>query len=110
MRPIDADKITPDCEVIKSIVALHKKCKLQHKEGCFASTCEECLARSFSETYNHNLPLISDSHSPAKIKIIGGDCICPSCGFNYGQDSVRKSLKYWHQDYCKNCGQALDWE
>lgn len=39
---IDINKITADCELIKSILSLHRKCKLKHKEGCFADTCEEC--------------------------------------------------------------------
>ena len=54
---IDISKITPDCGLIKSIVALHKKCKLKHKEGCFADTCEECLARTFNGYHNHLLSL-----------------------------------------------------
>ena len=58
MRSIDADKITPDSELVKSIVALHKECGLRHKEGCLADSCEECLARWFSGAYDHLLPLI----------------------------------------------------
>lgn len=54
---IDISKITPDCDLIKSIIGLHKKCKLIHKAGCFADTCEECLARTFNGHHNHLLPL-----------------------------------------------------
>lgn len=55
---IDISKITPGCDLIKSIIALHKNCKLKHKEGCFADTCEECLARTFNGHHNHLLPLV----------------------------------------------------
>ena len=55
---IDISKITPDCDLVKSIIALHRNCKLKHKEGCFAETCEECLARTFNGYHNQLLPLV----------------------------------------------------
>ena len=55
---IDISKITPDCDLVKSIIALHRNCKLKHKEGCFADTCEECLARTFNGYHNQLLPLV----------------------------------------------------
>lgn len=58
---IDINKITADCELVKSILSLHRKCKLKHKEGCFADTCEECLARTFNGYHNHLLPLTENT-------------------------------------------------
>ena len=48
MRPIDADKITSDSEFVKATVGLFKSCKMKHREGCWALTCEECFARVFN--------------------------------------------------------------
>lgn len=55
---MDISKITPDCQLVQSIVSLHRKCGLKHKEGCFAPNCEECLARTFNGYHNHLLPLV----------------------------------------------------
>ena len=48
MRPIDADKITADSEFVRATVGLFKSCKMKHREGCLAPTCEECFARAFN--------------------------------------------------------------
>ena len=55
---IDVSQITPDCPLVLSIISLHRKCGLKHRDGCFASSCEECLARTFNGYHNHLLPLI----------------------------------------------------
>ena len=46
---------------------------------------------------------------PKKIKIIGGDDLCPACNFNYGADAIRRTLFHWRKDFCERCGQRLDW-
>ena len=51
-----------------------------------------------------------EKQTPAKIKVVDGNDVCPRCGFSYGLDCVRKKLFYWRKDYCERCGQALDWE
>lgn len=55
---IDMSQITAESPFITTIISLHRKCKLKHKEGCMAGTCEECLARTFNGHYNHLLPII----------------------------------------------------
>lgn len=60
---MDISKITPESPLVKSIIELHKKCKLKHKEGCFASTCEECLSRTFNGYHNHLLPLVQTNQT-----------------------------------------------
>lgn len=55
---LDISQITPNSPLVKSIISLHRKCGLKHKEGCFAATCEECLARTFNGYHNHLLPIV----------------------------------------------------
>ena len=57
---MDISQITAESPLITSIISLHRKCGLRHKEGCFAATCEECLARTFNGHYNHLLPIVSN--------------------------------------------------
>ena len=57
---MDISKITADSPLVKSIISLHRKCKLKHKEGCFADTCEECLARTFNGYHSHLLPIVEE--------------------------------------------------
>lgn len=59
VRYLDITQITAESPLVKSIISLHKKCRLKHKEGCFAETCEECLARTFNGYHNHILPLVT---------------------------------------------------
>ena len=55
MRLINADKITKDSELITAISDLLENCHAKHKDNCFAPDCKNCLARFFSENYNHLL-------------------------------------------------------
>ena len=56
-RLIDADAITADSEIIKTILKLTRKCQFRHSSGCLSETCAECMAKFFSPAYNHILPL-----------------------------------------------------
>lgn len=44
-------------ELIDAIVMLLKDCELQHKKGCLAPNCNECIRRFFD--YEHLLPTVN---------------------------------------------------
>lgn len=46
---------------------------------------------------------------PKKYEIWNGQCCCPNCNVMFGNYDDLKLLKSWKMDYCKFCGQALDW-
>lgn len=60
VRPIDANKITADSDIIKTILKLTRKCQFRYSSHCcLAPDCKECLARFFSPSYSHILPNIN---------------------------------------------------
>lgn len=46
---------------------------------------------------------------PKKYEVWNGQCSCPHCNVMFGNYDDLKLLKSWKMDYCKFCGQALDW-
>ncbi len=46
---------------------------------------------------------------PKKYEVWNGQCSCPNCNVLFGNYDDFKLLKSWKMDYCKFCGQALDW-
>lgn len=46
---------------------------------------------------------------PKKIIHHRGNDLCPTCAFFFGLREQRKKLMSWKMDYCKECGQRLDW-
>ena len=44
-----------------------------------------------------------------KYEIWNGQCCCPNCNVMFGNYDDLKLLKSWKMDYCKFCGQAIDW-
>jgi hypothetical protein len=46
---------------------------------------------------------------PRKYEVWNGQCCCPNCNVMFGNYDDLKLLKSWKMDYCKFCGQALDW-
>ena len=46
---------------------------------------------------------------PKKYEIWNGQDCCPNCKALFGSDETRKHLISWKMDYCKYCGQAIDW-
>ena len=46
---------------------------------------------------------------PKKYEVWNGQCSCPNCNVMFGNYDDLKLLKSWKMDYCKFCGQALDW-
>ena len=46
---------------------------------------------------------------PKHIDIVAGYDLCPRCGFNYGEDVIRRRLHSWCKPFCERCGQAIDW-
>ena len=62
---IDISKITATSPLVTSIISLHKKCKLKHREGCLASSCEECLSRNFNGYHNHLLTIETKLPAPS---------------------------------------------
>lgn len=47
--------------------------------------------------------------TPKKYEVWNGQCCCPNCEVLFGDYKTLKSLISWKMDYCKYCGQALDW-
>ena len=46
---------------------------------------------------------------PKKYEVWNGQCSCPKCHILFGSYDTLKTLISWKMDYCKFCGQALDW-
>ncbi|MBQ0088764.1 MAG: hypothetical protein KBT27_05490 [Prevotellaceae bacterium] len=46
---------------------------------------------------------------PKKYEIFNGQASCPNCKTLFGDNETLKKLIHWNMDYCKHCGQALDW-
>lgn len=46
---------------------------------------------------------------PIKYEVSYGQCRCPNCKSLFGSYEVFKTLRSWEMDYCKFCGQRLDW-
>lgn len=44
-----------------------------------------------------------------KVALWNGQDKCPRCNMLFGPRDIRKSLISWKMDYCKYCGQRLDW-
>ncbi len=44
-----------------------------------------------------------------KFEVFNGQDFCPTCHSLFGNDETRKRLIIWEMDYCKYCGQKLDW-
>lgn len=47
---------------------------------------------------------------PQKYAVWNGQCCCPNCNVMFGNYDDFKLLKSCKMDYCKFCGQALDWK
>lgn len=47
--------------------------------------------------------------TPQKYEVFNGRCSCPNCHYFFGNEETLKKLLHWDMQYCKNCGQALDW-
>lgn len=86
---IDANKLTADCELITSHLALLKKCHVKHTNSCLAPSCEDCMARLFLY-HDHLLPIVTKgvetytcpccketSHIYSTTMQF---CFCPVCG------------------------------
>lgn len=56
-----------------------------------------------------NAVKIIEKQIPKKYEIWNGQDCCPACKALFGSDETRKRLIHWEMDYCKYCGQALDW-
>lgn len=50
-----------------------------------------------------------EKQMPKKFEIWNGQDCCPNCKTLFGSDETRKHLISWKMDYCKYCGQAIDW-
>ena len=46
---------------------------------------------------------------PASIKVWNGQCSCPTCNKLFGNRSDIEKKIGWDMQYCKFCGQKLDW-
>lgn len=46
---------------------------------------------------------------PMKYEIFNGQASCPNCKILFGDNETLKKLIHWNMDYCKYCGQAIDW-
>lgn len=46
---------------------------------------------------------------PTKIEDWNGQASCPCCHKLFGNISDIKNLTLWEMNYCKYCGQALEW-
>ena len=50
-----------------------------------------------------------EKQMPKKYEIWNGQCCCPNCNVMFGNYDDLKLLKSWKMDYCKFCGQTIDW-
>lgn len=73
------------------------------------SECGFNITSEFHEECMEKVITSLEKQIPKKYEIINGNDCCPTCGANFGADSVRKQLLSWKMDFCKYCGQALDW-
>lgn len=60
-------------------------------------------------THFKTIKLALEKQMPKKYEIWNGQCCCPNCNVMFGNYDDLKLLKSWKMDYCKFCGQALDW-
>lgn len=44
-----------------------------------------------------------------KIEVWNGQASCPCCNKLFGEMKIINNLISWDMDYCKWCGQKLDW-
>ena len=83
-------------ELIKALAYDRDQYNKGYKDGVAA--CERRIGRLFPKKVTHEATLYRD-------------CTCPNCGNvvssfeKWGEQTVRITV-----DYCKFCGQALDWE
>ena len=47
---------------------------------------------------------------PKKLENWNGQASCPNCKKLYGNFKDIRKLSFWDFDYCKYCGQKLNWE
>lgn len=82
-----------------------------NKDGVFEKYEEpfaviECQTE---EDFNR-IKIAIEKQNPKKFEIWNGQCSCPNCKYLFGNYKTFKTLIHWEMPYCKNCGQALDWE
>ena len=98
MRLIDANKITPDSNIVNTITNLISKCGGKYNSGCVATNCNECIAKFFDEKHSHLTPTVDAE--PIKYTErglhIGHKHYCSACGY----------LSYI-ENYCSKCGAKL---
>lgn len=111
MRLIDADAITADSDLVKTHVSLAKKCKMEHKSGCCASSCEDCFARLF-KYYEHLTPTVDaepvkhgkwETRVQKDATVTGQHTVteCSECGYVLFTST---------RSYCAKCGAKMDGE
>lgn len=71
--------------------------------------CEGANVFSINLDYWRKVKEALENQIPKKFEIIKGQDCCPTCKKIFGSDVVRKRLLRWEMDYCKYCGQKLDW-
>lgn len=74
-----------------------------------ADTCHKCKLGNCAECVNIPIKNALELCISKKFEIWNGQDCCPTCKAVFGSDETRKHLISWKMDYCKYCGQALDW-
>ncbi len=82
---------------------------------CNNNRCDECELNYDQGNMGEQREWLKESISAMekqmskKVELWNDADRCPACHILFGPRDLRKNLISWKMDYCKYCGQKLDW-